>query len=72
MNPIILKYKFDNFKTALDFVNKVWIISEEINHHPNIILKNYNEIELEIFTHTSNTITEKDLELKEKICDLEW
>jgi 4a-hydroxytetrahydrobiopterin dehydratase len=72
MKPIILKYKFKDFREALNFVNNVWKISEEINHHPNIKIQNYNEVILEIYTHSSNTITQKDLELKEKICDLKW
>jgi 4a-hydroxytetrahydrobiopterin dehydratase len=72
MIPIIMNYKFNNFKEALKFVNKVWDISEKINHHPDISIKNYNEVNIEIYTHSNHSITDKDLELKEKICDLKW
>ena len=72
MNPIILEYEFKNFVWALAFVNQVGEIAEKINHHPNILIHNYKYVKIEIYTHSSNAITIKDLELKQKICDLEW
>jgi 4a-hydroxytetrahydrobiopterin dehydratase len=72
MKPIVLDYIFENFQECLVFVNKVWVIAEKLNHHPNIIIKNYNQVTFEIFTHSSKSITKKDLELKKCICDLEW
>lgn len=72
MKPIILEYEFKNFVDALDFVNQVGSIAEWMNHHPNISIHDYKHVRLEIYTHSSHSITEKDLELKQKICDLKW
>ena len=33
--------------------------SEKINHHPKLI-NEYNILEIELYTHSSNAITEKD------------
>lgn len=35
---LVPDFKFDDFKTALEFVNKVGVLSEQKNHHPDIEL----------------------------------
>jgi 4a-hydroxytetrahydrobiopterin dehydratase len=60
------KFKFENFSYSMDFVNSVAKISEEMNHHPEILI-NYDEVTITTWTHTKNSITEKDYELSEKI-----
>jgi 4a-hydroxytetrahydrobiopterin dehydratase len=60
-------FEFNNFKEALVFINKVWEISEKINHHPDIKIFNYKFVEIEICTHSENKITNKDYELAELI-----
>ncbi len=63
-------FEFSNFKEALIFVNKVGEISEEAGHHPDIIIS-YNKVKLKIFTHSENSLTEKDFELAKKIDKLD-
>ena len=56
---LICKYEFKNFIDALSFMNKVGVKCEEMDHHPkwtNV----YNRIEVELFTHDSDGLTEKD------------
>ena len=59
-------YEFDNFKEALEFVNIVADISEKLEHHPDIFIS-YNKVNLNIYTHDTDSVTELDFELALKI-----
>ena len=55
-------FVFKNFDDAFSFMKKVAIKCEDMNHHPkwtNV----YNKIDVELYTHDSGGITEKDFEL---------
>jgi 4a-hydroxytetrahydrobiopterin dehydratase len=67
---IFKSFKFDNYPLCIKFVNQIAIISEEINHHPEIII-NWGKVELKIYTHDLNGLTEKDFILAGKIDKLE-
>lgn len=62
-------FEFEDFKEALDFINKVGMISESMNHHPEII-NNYNRVHLKLKTHDKNKITELDHQMAKKVDDL--
>jgi 4a-hydroxytetrahydrobiopterin dehydratase len=59
-------FDFPDFKTALDFVNKVGAIAEEQGHHPDIGLS-WGGVEIVIYTHKINGLTESDFILAAKI-----
>ena len=59
---IAKKFKFEDFRQALSFVNKIGEISEKMHHHPDIYIS-YGNVELNIFTHSINALTKKDFEL---------
>ena len=65
-HSIVKDYSFENFKEALEFVNKIGEISEKMNHHPDILIS-YNKIRLTLTTHSERTLTFKDFELAEEI-----
>eukprot|EP01130_Rhizamoeba_saxonica_P014437 TRINITY_DN630_c0_g1_i2.p1 TRINITY_DN630_c0_g1~~TRINITY_DN630_c0_g1_i2.p1 ORF type:complete len:136 (+),score=28.74 TRINITY_DN630_c0_g1_i2:62-469(+) len=54
------KWTTTNFVTALDFVNKIGEVAETQNHHPDISIKGWNNVEVEIYTHSLNAIAEND------------
>ncbi len=60
-------WRFRDFKEALNFVNKVGGIAEELQHHPDISIKNYNEVIISTTTHNADVITEKDFALADRI-----
>lgn len=66
-NKIIKEYNFDDFKSALSFVNKAGDEAENMNHHPDIFLHSYNKVKVSISTHDAGGVTEKDFKLAEKI-----
>tara|TARA_X000000950_G_scaffold101065_1_gene127721 strand:- start:192 stop:491 length:300 start_codon:yes stop_codon:yes gene_type:complete len=64
IEDVLLKgsFVFKNFDDAFSFMKKVAIKCEDMNHHPkwtNV----YNKIDIELYTHDSGGITEKDFEL---------
>jgi 4a-hydroxytetrahydrobiopterin dehydratase len=59
------EYKFDNFREALRFTNKVGELAEAQNHHPDIYLT-WGKAKLTIWTHRVNGLTESDFVLAAK------
>ncbi len=67
---LVKHLKFKNFVSAVNFINKIVPIAEELEHHPDLELKNYNELIIRITTHDKGGITELDFELAKKIDEL--
>ncbi len=69
-NQLHKKFTFDDFSSAMAFVNQVAAIAEELNHHPR--LQNvYNTVEIWLSTHEAgDMVTIKDKDLASKIDDL--
>lgn len=67
---LVLELKLADFKQAVELVNSIANIAEELNHHPDISIKNYNELTVTTTTHDSKNLTEKDYKLAQKITDL--
>jgi 4a-hydroxytetrahydrobiopterin dehydratase len=61
------EFIFSDFKQALQFVNKVGEIAEEMDHHPDISLFGYKKVKITLTTHKEGEITELDYGLAEKI-----
>lgn len=60
-------YRLENFRAALDLVNRIGAIAEEQNHHPDIMLA-WGKVEVTIWTHKINGLTESDFVFAAK-CD---
>ncbi len=56
-----------DFKSALDFVNKVGAEAESMDHHPDILMHSWNKVKISVNTHTEGGVTEKDFSLAGKI-----
>jgi 4a-hydroxytetrahydrobiopterin dehydratase len=63
------QFKFKDFKEALRFTNKVGEIAEAENHHPDILLT-WGLVEVKIWTHKIDGLSENDFILARKIDDL--
>jgi len=59
------EYKFENFRHALDFTNKVGELAENQGHHPDIYLS-WGKVKLTIWTHKVDGLTESDFILGAK------
>ena len=60
------EYKLPDFKTGLDFVNKVGNIAEQEDHHPDIYLA-WGKVKIIIYTHKIDGLSENDFILAAKI-----
>jgi len=69
-NQIGKEFQFKNFPEALNFVNKVGAIAEEINHHPDIFLHSWNKVNITVSTHDKGGVTGNDFNLTKKINEL--
>jgi 4a-hydroxytetrahydrobiopterin dehydratase len=58
-------YTFDDFAQALDFTNRVGAIAEAEGHHPDIYLA-WGRVEVKIWTHKIDGLTESDFVLAAK------
>lgn len=62
-------FAFNDFVRAFDFMTKISVIAENINHHPdwsNI----YNKVDIYLTTHEVEGISERDFELAALIEEL--
>ena len=60
------KFKFKNFRKALEFVNKVGEIAEGENHHPDIEF-GWGYCNIRLSTHAINGLHENDFIIATKI-----
>jgi 4a-hydroxytetrahydrobiopterin dehydratase len=61
------KFQFKDFIEALSFVNAVGLESEKMDHHPDILMFEWNKVKITISTHSAGGVTEKDFALAQKI-----
>ncbi|WP_310379213.1 4a-hydroxytetrahydrobiopterin dehydratase [Flavobacterium sp.] len=68
-NAIEKKFVFKNFTQALGFIVQVGVVSEKVNHHPELF-NVYNKVNIRLTTHDANGVTMKDFDLAKAINDL--
>jgi 4a-hydroxytetrahydrobiopterin dehydratase len=66
---LVKSYKLGNFADALVFVNQVGELAEEQGHHPDICF-GWGRVEISIWTHKIDGLTESDFILAAKIDQL--
>lgn len=59
-------FRFKNFREALDFVNSVGELAEEQGHHPEIHF-GWGHVELEVWTHKIDGLTQSDFVFAAKV-----
>jgi 4a-hydroxytetrahydrobiopterin dehydratase len=62
--------KFENFKGAMEYVNRVAAVAEAMDHHPDILIHGWNKVRLSVMTHSECGLTGKDFKLAERINEL--
>ena len=56
-----------NFVAAIKFVNLIADLAEKMDHHPDILVSNYNKVTITLTTHSAKGLTENDFNLAEQI-----
>mmetsp|Transcript_13152 Transcript_13152/g.25480 ORF Transcript_13152/g.25480 Transcript_13152/m.25480 type:complete len:143 (+) Transcript_13152:413-841(+) len=56
-----------NFVKAVEWINAVAVEAEKINHHPDLHLTNYREVEIMLQTHSRKGLTAVDFDLARNV-----
>jgi 4a-hydroxytetrahydrobiopterin dehydratase len=56
---LVRRFEFADFRSAIDFVNRVADLAEEQGHHPDIAI-HWNKVELVLWTHKIGGLHEND------------
>lgn len=64
---LIKNFSFVSFQEAIEFVNGVAQIAEELDHHPDLFIHDWNQVRISTITHDSQSITNEDIQLIEQI-----
>jgi 4a-hydroxytetrahydrobiopterin dehydratase len=59
-------FGFPDFKQALDFANRAGAVAEQQGHHPDMMLA-WGKVEVTMWTHKINGLTESDFIMAAKI-----
>ena len=60
------RFEFEDFKNAIQFVNRVADVAEEEGHHPDIAI-HWNRVDLVLWTHKIGGLHQNDFILAAKI-----
>jgi 4a-hydroxytetrahydrobiopterin dehydratase len=66
MHLLKKEFAFGSFMDAIDFVNKVAVIAEEEEHHPDLYVY-FKKVMLTLYTHAINGLSENDFIVAAKI-----
>ena len=70
-NGVLTKeYEFKDFLEAVEFINKISILAETMNHHPDLLIHSYNKVKIMLSSHEENKVTDKDYTLANRIDEL--
>ena len=56
---LVKAYRFPDFASALEFVDRVGAMAEQQGHHPDIYLA-WGKVKIEVWTHKIDGLTESD------------
>lgn len=68
-NKLSKNFKFKDFIESFSFITKIAMISEKMDHHPDITIS-YNNVHIDLTTHDINSISKNDIILARKIEEL--
>lgn len=60
-------YRLSDFIKVVEIVNKIAIVAEHANHHPDISIHDYNQLTISLSTHDAGGVTQLDLNLAKEI-----
>jgi 4a-hydroxytetrahydrobiopterin dehydratase len=64
---LVRDYEFKDFVAAMAFVNRVADAAEEVNHHPDILVHDWNKVRLRLTTHSQGKLTDNDHAMAQRI-----
>lgn len=72
---LVTRVEFDNYREACFFANAVFSAAEKHFHHPKVVVE-YGSVEIDLWSHDSEGLTERDFELakeiEELVVEIDW
>ncbi|QKQ98037.1 4a-hydroxytetrahydrobiopterin dehydratase [Candidatus Nanohaloarchaea archaeon] len=65
---LVCRVEFDDYKKSVFFANSVFSLAEEEFHHPSVTVE-YGAVEIDLWSHDVEGLTERDFDLAERIED---
>ncbi len=65
---LVTRVEFESYKEAVFFANTVFSLAEAHFHHPKVSVE-YGAVEIDLWSHEEEGVTEEDFELAEEIED---
>ena len=62
----VRQFRFDSYAKAIEFVNLVAAIAEELDHHPDMLV-GYDKVECTIWSHSAGGVTTQCAEFCELV-----
>ncbi len=66
-DELVCDRQLADFAAAIDYVNAVAARAEAANHHPDLRVHGWNNVELRLSTHSAGGITQADLDLARQL-----
>ncbi len=60
---LVQNFECTDYRSAIDLINQVAVLSEEKDHHPDLLLYDYKFVSVMLRTHSEDAITTKDYEM---------
>lgn len=60
------RVEFDDYRETVFFANTVFSLAEEEFHHPEVSVQ-YGAVEIDLWSHEEDGVTQKDIEMAKKI-----
>jgi 4a-hydroxytetrahydrobiopterin dehydratase len=70
-DEIVREQRFEDFRDAIAFVNRVADVAEEANHHPDIFIHGWNKGRLSLTNHSAGGLTDMDFTMAERFDGLD-
>jgi 4a-hydroxytetrahydrobiopterin dehydratase len=65
-DAIVREWRFDSFRAAIAFINRVAAIAEEADHHPDI-WNSYATVSIRLTSHDVGGVSQRDLDAARRI-----
>jgi 4a-hydroxytetrahydrobiopterin dehydratase len=62
-DAIVRELEVADFAAAIALVNRVAVLAEAANHHPDLLVHGWNKLRLTLSTHSEGGLTEADFAL---------
>lgn len=65
-NSIERTWRFQSFMEAVAFMNRVFALAEQANHHPDL-LNSWTKVRVRFTTHDAGGLTDRDFKLAKRV-----